>query len=96
MLLPLNTSIISFRRLSVMARRVLGGSLVNVGVKQIVLQVDFLNEHFGVEQVSLVYVNIHRVVPLEGLRVDVVLNGGDLMVHEQLFLSDIRVKPLTR
>ena len=56
-----------------------GRQLVNVGVKQIVLQVDFLNEHFGVEQVSLVYVNIHRVVPLEGLRVDVVLNGGDLM-----------------
>ena len=48
-----------------------GRQLVNVGVKQIVLQVDFLNEHFGVEQVSLVYVNIHRVVPLEGLRVDV-------------------------
>ena len=53
----------------------LGRQLIDVGVEQVVLQIDLLEQHSRVEQVGLVHVNVVCVVPLERFRVDKVLNG---------------------
>ena len=43
----------------------LGRQLIDVGVEQVVLQIDLLEQHTGVEQIGLVHVNVVGVVPLE-------------------------------
>ena len=70
----------------------LGRQLIDVGVEQVVLQIDLLEQHSRVEQIGLVHVNVVCVVPLERFRVDKVLNGRHMVIHEQLFSLDIAGK----
>ena len=70
----------------------LGRQLIDVGVEQVVLEIDLLEQHTGVEQIGLVHVNVVCVVPLERFRVDKVLNGRHMVIHEQLFALDIAGK----
>ena len=48
----------------------LGRQLIDVGIEQVVLEIDLLEQHTGVEQVGLVHVNVVCVVALERFWVD--------------------------
>ena len=52
----------------------LGRQLVDVGIEQIVLQIDFLEQHARVEQVGLIDIDVVSVVAVEGRGIDKVLN----------------------
>ena len=43
----------------------LGRQLVDVGVEQVVLEVDLLEQHTGVEQVGLIHVDVVGIVAVE-------------------------------
>ena len=52
----------------------LGWQLINIRVEQIVLQIDLLDQHTGVEQIGLIDVQIVRIIAFERLGVDKVLD----------------------
>ena len=70
----------------------LGRQLVDVGVEQVVLEVDLLEQHTGVEQVGLIHVDVVGIVAVERRGVDKVLNGRHIVVHKQLFALNIARK----
>ena len=70
----------------------LGRQLVDVGVEQVVLKVDLLEQHTGVEQVGLIHVDVVGIVAVERRGVDKVLNGRHIVVHKQLFALNIARK----
>lgn len=70
----------------------LGRQLVDVGVEQVVLEVDLLEQHTGVEQVGLIHVDVIGIVAVERRGVDKVLNGRHIVVHKQLFALNIARK----
>ena len=42
--------------------------LIDVGVEQVVLEIDLLEQHTGVEQIGLVHVNVVGVVPFGSIK----------------------------
>ena len=74
MFFPEKISIISRRRSEWILSRVLGWQLINIRVEQIVLQIDLLDQHTGVEQIGLIDVQIVRIIAFERLGVDKVLD----------------------
>ena len=70
----------------------LGRQLVDVGVEQVVLKVDLLEQHAGVEQVGLIHIDVVGIVAVERRGVDKVLNRRHIVVHEQLFPLNIARK----
>ena len=68
---------------------VLRGQLIDIGFKQIILQVDLLEHHLGVKEVGIIDVDVHRIIPAQGGRVDVILDGGDRVIQKQLLTVDV-------
>ena len=49
-----------------------GWQFINVGVKKIILQVNILNQHFGMEDIGLINIDIHSVIAAQGLLMDII------------------------
>ena len=64
----------------------LGVYLVHVGVEQIILKLDLLDQHFCVEYIRLVHIDVNGVVLRQSVRIYVILDRSYLMIHE-IFLS---------
>lgn len=65
------------------------GKLVNVLFEQVVLEVDLLYQQLGVKNIGLINIDIDSVVSGKGRLVDIILNGRNIVVDEELFAQHI-------
>ena len=63
--------------------------LVNVLLEQIVLQVNLLYQQLGVKNIGLIYIDIDGIILGKGRFIDIILNGSDIVVDEELFAQHI-------
>ena len=63
--------------------------LVNIRIEEVILQLDFLDEHARVENIRLIDIDVHGVVRRQSLRLDILLNRRHLIVHEELLSRHI-------
>ena len=67
----------------------LGCQFINILIEQIILQCNILHQHLCMEDIRLIHIHIHRIVMLQGGRINVILNGGNIVVDEKLLAAHI-------
>ena len=65
------------------------GKLVDILFKQVVLEVDLLYQQLGVKNIGLIYIDIDGIILGKGRFIDIILNGSDIVVDEELFAQHI-------
>ena len=60
---------------------------MNIGIEQIILQFDFLDEHFCMEHISLIDINVNSVVFIKCSFINIILYRGYIMVYKKLFTA---------
>src|SRR5690606_28222853 len=58
--------------------------LIHTHTEHIVIQIEILQQHFGMENVFLVNVNVDHLVQIQGFIQEEVLDGIDLVIDVQL------------
>lgn len=59
--------------------------LIDIGVEQVILQIHLLDQHLGVENIRLMYINVNGIVLVQDRLVDIILYRGDPVIHKKLF-----------
>src|SRR5664279_858607 len=66
--------------------------LTYILVEKVILQFKLFDEHFGMENVGLVHIDVNRVIFLKRLVIYIILNRCHIVVDEQFFTVHITRK----
>ena len=61
-------------------------------IEEVVIQIEIMDQHLRVENIFLIYINVHHVVLIAQLRRHVVLDGIDTVVDENLLALHVTRK----